>query len=66
MQHERSKRIELHMHFIKKLINDHVLEVLYCPTKDQVTYIFMKTLTKVKFKKLRPMVGVQKVVIKGG
>ena len=54
------------MHFIEKLINDHVLEVLYSPIEDQVVDIFMKTLTKVKFTGLRLMVGVQEVVIKGG
>eukprot|EP00253_Pinus_taeda_P017569 PITA_17569 len=27
VQHQRSKHIELHMHFIRKLIHDHVLEV---------------------------------------
>ena len=53
------------MHFIRKLINDHVLEVLYFPTKDQVVDIFTKTLTEVKFTKLCPIVGVQEVVIKG-
>eukprot|EP00253_Pinus_taeda_P003559 PITA_03559 len=30
VQHQRSKHIELHMHFIRKLIHDHVLEVQYC------------------------------------
>ena len=54
------------MHFIKKLINDHILEVLYCPIEDQVADIFTTTLTEAKFTKLRPMVGVQEVVIKGG
>ena len=34
VQHQRRKHIELHMHFIRKLINDHVLEVLYCLTED--------------------------------
>ena len=66
VQHQRSKHIELHMHFIRKLLTDHVLEVLYCPTEDQVADIFTKTLTEAKFTKLRPMVGVQEVVIKGG
>ena len=66
VQHQCSKYIELHMHFIRNIINDHVLEVLYCPIEDQVTDIFMKTLTKAMFTKLRPMVGVQEVVIKGG
>ena len=54
------------MHFIRKLINDHVLEFLYFLTEDQVEEIFMKTLTEVKFTKLRPMDGVQEVGIKGG
>ena len=66
MQHQRRKHIELYMHFIRKLLTDHVLEVLYCPTEDQVADIFMKTLIEAKFTKLRPMVGVQEVVIKGG
>eukprot|EP00253_Pinus_taeda_P024518 PITA_24518 len=65
-QHQRSKHIELHMHFIKKLIHDHVLEVQYCSTYDQVGDIFTNALTEAKFTKLRFMVGVHKVVTKGG
>ena len=51
------------MHFIRNIINDHVLEVLYCPTEDQVVDIFTKTLIEVKFTKLRLMEDVQGVVI---
>eukprot|EP00253_Pinus_taeda_P013654 PITA_13654 len=47
-QHQRRKHIELHMHFIRKLIYDHVLEVQYCSTDDQVVYIFTKALTEAK------------------
>jgi len=65
VQHQRSKHIELHMHFIRKLIHDHVLEVQYCSTDDQVADIFTKALTEAKFTKLRFMVGVQEVVTKG-
>jgi hypothetical protein len=49
-----------------KLIHDQVIEVLFFPTKDQVADIFTKSLTEVKFSKLRSMLGVQEVVIKGG
>eukprot|EP00253_Pinus_taeda_P015019 PITA_15019 len=52
VQHERNKHIELHMHFIGKLIHDHVLEVQYCSTDDQVADIFTKALTEAKFTKL--------------
>eukprot|EP00253_Pinus_taeda_P033679 PITA_33679 len=66
VQHQRSKHIELHMHFIRKLIHDHVLEAQYCSTDDQVADIFTKALTEAKFTKLRYMLGVQEVVTKGG
>eukprot|EP00253_Pinus_taeda_P006707 PITA_06707 len=66
VQHQRSKHIELHMHFIRKLIHDHVLEVQYCSTDDQFADIFTKALTEAKFTKLRYMLGVQEVVTKGG
>jgi hypothetical protein len=54
------------MHFIRKLIHDQVIEVLFFLTKDQVANIFTKSLTKAKFSKLRSMLGVQEVVNKGG
>eukprot|EP00253_Pinus_taeda_P009590 PITA_09590 len=66
VQHHRSKHIELRMHFIRNLIHDHVLEVQYCSTDDQVADIFTKALTKANFTKLRFMVGVQDIVTKGG
>eukprot|EP00253_Pinus_taeda_P013805 PITA_13805 len=66
VQHQRSKHIERHMHFIRKLIHDHVLEVQYCSTDDQVADIFTKALPEAKFTKLRYMLGVQEVVTKGG
>eukprot|EP00253_Pinus_taeda_P032884 PITA_32884 len=66
VQHQHNKHIEIHMHFIRKFIHDHVLEAQYCPTDDQVAYIFTKALTEVKFTKLRFMVGVQENVTKEG
>eukprot|EP00253_Pinus_taeda_P030100 PITA_30100 len=49
VQHQRRKHIELHMHFIRKLIHGHVLEVQYCSTDDQVANIFTNALTEVRF-----------------
>eukprot|EP00253_Pinus_taeda_P026218 PITA_26218 len=66
VEHQRSKHIELHMHLIRNIIHDHVLEVKYCSTDDQVADILTKALTAAKFTKLRFMVGVQEVVTKGG
>eukprot|EP00253_Pinus_taeda_P019010 PITA_19010 len=58
VQLQRKKHIELYMHLIIKLIHDHVIEVKYCSTDDQVGDIFTKVLTEAKFTKLRFMVGV--------
>jgi hypothetical protein len=66
VQHQCIKHIELHMNFIKNLIQDQVIEVLFFPTEDQVADIFKKSLTEPNFSKLRSMLGVQEVVIKGG
>ena len=49
------------MHFIRKLTDDQVIEVLFFPTEDQVADIFTKSLTE-----LQSMLGVHEVVIKGG
>jgi hypothetical protein len=52
VQHQCSKHIDLHMHFIRKLIHDQVIEVLFFPTEDQVADIFTKSLIEAKFSKL--------------
>ena len=54
------------MHFIRNLVHDRVLEMIYCPTNDQGVDIFTKSLTEVIFSKLRSMLGVQECVLKGG
>jgi hypothetical protein len=53
------------MHFIKNIIHDQVIEVLFFPTKYQVEDIFTKSLTEEIFSKLQSMLGVQEVVING-
>ena len=63
--HQLIKQIELHIHFIRNLIHDHVLWVLYFSTDDQFADIFTKSLTEAKFSKLQSMLGVQECVIKG-
>ena len=54
------------MHFIRNLVHDRVIEVLYFPTDDQVVDIFTKSLTETKLSKLLSMLGVQECVFKGG
>jgi hypothetical protein len=52
VQHQCRKYIEIHMHFIRKILHDQVIEVLFFPTEDQVADIFTKSLIEAKFSKL--------------
>ena len=54
------------MHFIRNIVHDSVIEVLYFPIDDEVADIFTKPLTEANFSKLRSMLGVQECIIKGG
>eukprot|EP00253_Pinus_taeda_P030803 PITA_30803 len=65
VQHQRSKHIELHMHFIRKLIHDHVLEVQYCSTDDQVADIFTKALTEAKLLNFNLWLEFRKLSLRG-
>eukprot|EP00253_Pinus_taeda_P014518 PITA_14518 len=65
VQHQCIKHIELHMHFIRKLIHDHVLEVQYCSIDDQVADIFTKALIEAKFTKLRLWLEFRKLSLRG-
>jgi hypothetical protein len=52
------------MHFIKNIVHDHILEVLFFPLDDQVVDIFTKSLTEAKFSKIWSILGVHEVFIK--
>ena len=54
------------MHYIRNLVHDRILEVLFCLADDQVVDIFTKPLIEAKFSKIQSMLGVQECVLKGG
>jgi hypothetical protein len=58
VQRQRTKHIEIHMHYIHELIHDRVISLQYCPIEQQVVDIFTKSFTEKKFSELRAMLGV--------
>ena len=42
VEHQHTKHIELHMHFIRQLIQDGVIALEYIPTAGQVADMFTK------------------------
>eukprot|EP01018_Ginkgo_biloba_P036228 Gb_41260 [translate_table: standard] len=57
--HARTKHIEVHHHFIRELILNGDIELLYRPTEDQIVDIFTKPLAQDKFQKFRDGIGVK-------
>jgi hypothetical protein len=60
------KHVELHAHYLRQLVQENVVNLVYCRTNDQVVDIFMKPLSEAKFVKLWAMLGLQEVAIMGG
>ena len=59
VQRQRTKHIEIHMHFIRGLVHDGIIDLQYCPSSEQVADIFTKTFTEQKFVALRDLLGVK-------
>eukprot|EP00253_Pinus_taeda_P011054 PITA_11054 len=59
MQRQRTKHIEIHMHFIRELIHDGIIDLQYCPSSEQIADIFTKNFTEHKFRFLRDRLGVK-------
>ncbi|GKU95895.1 hypothetical protein SLEP1_g9193 [Rubroshorea leprosula] len=56
--HGRSKHINVRYHFLRNLVEDGTIELIYCRTEDQVADIFTKSLKVADFSKLRKLLGV--------
>eukprot|EP00253_Pinus_taeda_P008388 PITA_08388 len=62
VQRQRKKHIEIHMHYIRDLVHDWVIDLQFCPSAEQTTDIFTKTFTEQKFCSLRDRLGVKDTV----
>lgn len=66
VSHCKMKHVELHVHYLRQLVHDHVVSLLYCRTNDQVVDIFMKSVSKTKFIKFHDLLRLQEDSIMGG
>ncbi|KAM1117107.1 hypothetical protein ACFX19_007645 [Malus domestica] len=62
--HGKSKHIALKHHYIRGVVEDKEMDVVYCKTEDQVADIFTKALPKDKFIYLIKLLGVKQQSIK--
>ena len=66
MEHQCTKHIEVHMHFIQRLIHEQIIGLQYCRIELQVADIFTKPLAQTRFVQLRALLGVNGIVLEGG
>jgi hypothetical protein len=62
VQRQRTKHIEVHMHFIRDLVHDRIIDLQLCPSSEQTVDIFTKTFTEQKFQTLRDRLAVKNTV----
>ena len=55
---QRTKHVEIHMHYIRELVHDRNIILQYYPTDEQIVDIFTKIFSENKFTYLRSLLGV--------
>ena len=59
VQKQRTKHIEVHMHYIQELVHDRTITLHYYVKEDQMAYIFTKSFTEKRFSFLRSLFGIK-------
>jgi hypothetical protein len=57
VNHERSKHIDVHFHFIRDHVKEGSVKLVHVASQDQVADIFTKPLSKVLLDKCKEMIG---------
>ena len=57
--HGRTKHIDVKFHFLRELVKEGVVELIFCGTNEQIADIMTKPLKLESFVKMRNMLGVQ-------
>lgn len=58
VNHSRTKHIDIRHHYVREAIQDGIITLEYCSTKEMVADLLTKPLPKVQFQKLRELMGV--------
>ena len=59
VQKQRTKQIEVNMHYIQELVHDRTITLHYCLTEDQIADIFTKYFIEKNFSFLKSLLGIK-------
>ena len=66
MEQNKMKHVKLHVHYLRQLVHEKVVSLLYCRAYDQVFYILTKSLSEEKFLIFFISRGFKKLQLWGG
>ena len=64
VQRQRNKHIDIHIHYIRELVHDGTIALLYYAYSEQVADIFTKVLCEKTFNNLKSLLGIVDHVVK--
>ena len=64
--HNKMKHVEFHAHYLRQLVLDHVMNLVFCRRDDQGINIFTNPFTEAKFEELQAMLRLQDTAIMEG
>ncbi|KAI3713826.1 hypothetical protein L1987_72412 [Smallanthus sonchifolius] len=59
--HRKTKHIDVRYHYLRDLVNEEIIKLLFCPTADQVADVMTKPVKLDSFEKMRKKMGVYKI-----
>ena len=59
--HSRTKHIDIRFHFIRKALEEGIIDILYCSTSEMVADILTKPISRGQYEKLRTLMGIEEL-----
>jgi hypothetical protein len=57
--HARTKHIDIKYHYVRECVQNGIVRLEYCPTEDMLADFLTKSISKVRFEKIRDAIGLQ-------
>lgn len=64
MSHKKTKHFKVKFHFVIDSQREGEINLVYCPSEEQLADIFTKALPKQRFEELRMQLGVSDLIVK--
>lgn len=57
--HARTKHIDIRYHYVREAVEQQIIDIKFCSTKEMLADMFTKPLPRVQFEKLRSGIGLR-------